>query len=77
MKRFYSIEYMDDEDEYVIRHASMTKSEAEELLEEFSSRGVTATIHDLTPESVDAAVAVTSENGEYQRLEAAPRGRLE
>lgn len=77
MKRFHSIEYVDDEGDVVVRHASMTKPEAERLLEEFAQRGVPVTIHDLTPEQVDAAAGVTSKDGDSQRLEAAPRGRLE
>lgn len=75
-KRFHSIEYVDDEGDTVVRHAMMTKEEAEQLLGEFASRGASVTINDLTPESVDAA-AVLSGDGEDPRLEAAPRGRLE
>lgn len=75
-KRFHSIEYVDDEGDTVVRHAMMTRPEAEQLLEEFASRGASVTINDLTPEQVDAA-AVLSGDEESPKLEAAPRGRLE
>ena len=75
-KRFYSIEYVDDEGDTVVRHAMMTREEAGRLLAEFASRGVPATVNDLTPEQVDAA-AVLSGDGESPRLEAPPRGGLE
>lgn len=75
-KRFHSIEYVDDEGETVVRHAFMTRQEAEQLLEEFASRGSSVVIHDLTPEQVDAAAVLSGDEGSPQ-LEAAPRGRLE
>jgi hypothetical protein len=75
-KRFHSIEYVDDEGDTVVRHAMMTREEAELLLAEFASRGSSVTINDLTPEQVDAA-AVLSGDGESPRLGAPPRGRLE
>lgn len=74
-KRFHSIEYVDDEGDTVVRHAMMTRPEAEQLLGEFAARGASVTINDLTPEQVDAA-AVLSEDGEDPRLEAAAGGRL-
>jgi hypothetical protein len=76
VKRFHSIEYVDDEGDTVVRHAFMTRQEAEQLLGEFASRGASVTINDLTPEQVDAA-AVLLPDGDSPRLEAAPRGRLE
>ncbi len=76
MRRFHSIEYVDDEGDQVVRHAMMTSAEAQQLLEEFAARGVAVTIHDLTPAAVDAA-AVLSGDGDSPRLEASPRGGLE
>lgn len=75
MKRFHSIEYVDDEGDHVIRHAMMTSEEVQQLLEECAARGVSVTIHDLTPEPVEAAVFFEDE--ESPRLEAAPRGSFE
>lgn len=76
VKRFHSIEYRDDEGDQVVQHAMMTRGEAEDLLQEFASRGASVTINDLTPDQVDAA-AVLSEDEESPKLEAAAGGSVE
>jgi len=47
-KRFYSIEYVDEEGELNIKHVFMTQDESLELLEMFRLHGVTASINQLS-----------------------------
>jgi hypothetical protein len=47
-KRFYSVEYVDEEGELNIKHVFMTHDESLELLEMFRSHGVTASINQLS-----------------------------
>jgi len=69
--RFYSVEYLDEEGEEVVRHSFMTDQQATLLIEEFARRGVFAQIHDLTPpQAVDQdTYAVLSGDEHTSRLD--------
>ncbi len=75
MKRQYSIEYVDEDGESVIRHALMTAEEADFFVRTAAERGITVALHDLTPPQVDEAAAVSS-GDEGPRLEKAPDGSV-
>ena len=47
-KNFYSVEYLDGDGDPVIEHGFMTDDEARDLIEEFRSRGVTASVNRLS-----------------------------
>lgn len=76
MKRFHSIEYVDDEGEQVVQHAMLTEEEAWQVVQEFAARGGSVTVHDLTPPQVSEA-AVLSGDGDGPRLEAPAGGGVE
>ncbi len=60
MKRFYAIEYVDDEGDPVIGHAWMTETEAGEALVRLARDGFRPKAYDLTPQTVGS---VTSPDG--------------
>ncbi len=45
--KFYSIEYVDEEGEIVIRHSFLTDEQKNILLEEFKNRNMKANIYNL------------------------------
>lgn len=47
-KNFYSVEYVDEDGDPVIRHGIMTDGEAAALIEEFRSRGIEASVNRLS-----------------------------
>lgn len=47
-KDFYSIEYVDEDGDLVIRHGMMTNEEASKLIEGFRSRGIRASVNRLS-----------------------------
>jgi len=78
--RHYSMEYVDEEGEVVIKHVSMTQSEALGLIQELARKGVSAKMYDLTPPQVDEAFAVSSldeHRSEPARLAPSPTGCVE
>lgn len=50
MRKFYSIEYVDDEGDSVIRHAILEPDEAEKLVSEMTKNGIHGCVHDLSPQ---------------------------
>lgn len=70
MTKFWSIEYVDDEGEQVVRHAHLTDEQATAVMDEFCRLGVVAAMHDLTPpQAVDPrTAAVLSAYGERKQL---------
>ena len=65
MKKFWSVEWIDEEGEQCVRHAHLTDEEADAVMQELCRRGVVAAMHDLTPpQAVDArTAAVLSADG--------------
>ena len=48
MKKFYSIEYIDDEGEKNVKHAILDSDGAIKCIEEFAARGVLATMYEIS-----------------------------
>jgi hypothetical protein len=69
-KRFYSIEYVDEDGDQVIKHGFMTPTEAEELHRQFLVRGIRSSINDLSSTPFTRPVpAVISRDDQVPRLE--------
>lgn len=51
MKKFYSIEYIDDEGDKNIKHALLDSESVLKICEEFAQRGIIAAVYDLSPPS--------------------------
>jgi|WetSurMetagenome_2_1015567.scaffolds.fasta_scaffold18500_5 hypothetical protein len=47
-KKFWSIKYIDDEGEEVIKHAFMTNEESSILVTEFAKQGISMVAHQLS-----------------------------
>jgi hypothetical protein len=67
--RNYSIEYVDEEGDTVIKHAMLSQADALALMESFAARGISAKMYDLTPPQVDEA-SVTFGHGKEKALAA-------
>lgn len=68
MKRFYIIDYIDEEGEQNVKHALLEPEEAKELVEEMARNGIQGTVCDISPQP--AAPPVMSEHEEVPRLAA-------
>lgn len=51
-KKFWSVEYKDDDGDLVTTNVVATKEEMERLMEEFACRGTKAVAYDLSPPAV-------------------------
>ena len=47
-RHFYSVEYLDEDGDPVIRHGIMSEAEAAELIKKFAADGMTASINQLS-----------------------------
>lgn len=73
--RNYSMEYIDDEGETVIRHAMLTQPDALALMESFARAGVSVTMYDLTPPQVDEAAVLSGDGSQKKPVGLLPDGR--
>ena len=72
--RHYSMEYVDEDGDVVIKHVSMTQDEALKLIQSLAEKGVSAKLYDLTPPQADEASAVSSFDEQAPRLASSPTG---
>jgi hypothetical protein len=63
-KRLYSVEFIDDEGESILKHQIMTPSEAEKLIEIMRKNRIFGTICDLSAPLADTPLGVLSSNGQ-------------
>ena len=59
MTKFYSIEFIDEEGEEIVKHFFLTDEQKEMLVEEFNARDIVVKIHDLTPpQTIESSVVL-------------------